>query len=162
MHGMVFRYSALLSIPPSLRLPTHCGLVLVMCNKNCHHWFNPCGVKPILGNIKKALIFYHFSSLVKFKWMKSSIMECKETFIVHDQYHCCWCPGDVRHQGISSHGIFAFSAPEGLNNGSLSILNFASPTVEWVSFGKLENLSFGKSLLTYWGLNKMVDIRLGN
>ena len=26
-------------------------------------------------------------------------------FILHSQYHGCWCPGDARSQGISSHGI---------------------------------------------------------
>ena len=32
-------------------------------------------------------------------------MEDKNLFILHGQYHGCWCLGDVRSQGISSHVI---------------------------------------------------------
>ena len=33
-------------------------------------------------------------------------MENKGLFILHNHYHCCWCPGDWgMEQGISSHGI---------------------------------------------------------
>ena len=32
-------------------------------------------------------------------------VEDKDLFILHGQYHGCWCPGDGRSQGISSYGI---------------------------------------------------------
>ena len=43
----------------------------------------------------------------------------KDLFTLRDQYHGCWCPGDARSQGSSSHGIDQFSwnipvsAPQG-------------------------------------------------
>ena len=32
-------------------------------------------------------------------------MEDKDLFILHNQYHGCWCPGDAKSQGINSHDI---------------------------------------------------------
>ena len=37
--------------------------------------------------------------------LKSFIMEDNDLFTIQNQYHGCWCPGDTRSQGISSHGI---------------------------------------------------------
>ena len=42
------------------------------------------------------------------KWLKSFLMEERNTFIQHNQYHGCWWPGDIRSQGIRSHGIDLF------------------------------------------------------
>ena len=47
-------------------------------------------------------------------------MEDNDSFILHDQYHGCWCPGDFRSQDISSYGINLVcpaSAPEGFWDG---------------------------------------------
>ena len=33
------------------------------------------------------------------------LLEDRAPLILHIQYHGCWCPGDTRSQGISSHGI---------------------------------------------------------
>ena len=54
---------------------------------------------------KCICIFNNFSIL---RWHRRLIfipMEDKNLFILHGQYHGCWCLGDVRSQGISSHGI---------------------------------------------------------
>ena len=37
--------------------------------------------------------------------MKTFPMEDKDLFILQNQNYGCWCPGDTRGQGISSHGI---------------------------------------------------------
>ena len=50
-------------------------------------------------------IFYNFSTLTSHRFLKPFILEDQGLFILHTQYHCCWCPGDTRSQGISSHGI---------------------------------------------------------
>ena len=33
------------------------------------------------------------------------LVEEKDLFILHSQYHSCWCPGDKSRQGISSYDI---------------------------------------------------------
>ena len=33
------------------------------------------------------------------------LAEERSLFILHNQYHCCWWPGDTRSQDISNHGI---------------------------------------------------------
>ena len=38
----------------------------------------------------------------------SRTSEDRKMFILHCQYHSCWWPGDVRSQGIGSHGIDLF------------------------------------------------------
>ena len=30
--------------------------------------------------------------------------QCKLS-VLHSQYHACWCPGDLRNQGINLHGV---------------------------------------------------------
>ena len=32
-------------------------------------------------------------------------MEDKDLFILYNQYHGCWCPGDACRQGIRSYGV---------------------------------------------------------
>ena len=39
------------------------------------------------------------------RWLKSFLKEDMDAFILRDQEHGYWCPGDVSHQGIISHGI---------------------------------------------------------
>ena len=52
--------------------------------------------------------------------VKSVVLEDTDPFILHIQYHGCWCPGDARSQGINSHGIdlvileSSVSTPKGL------------------------------------------------
>ena len=36
---------------------------------------------------------------------KSSLVDDKEPFILHKQYHCFWWPDDSKRQGIDNHGI---------------------------------------------------------
>ena len=37
--------------------------------------------------------------------LKSFLKQEKDLDILYNQYHGCWCPGDVRSQGISSNDI---------------------------------------------------------
>ena len=63
--------------------------------------------------------FYHFTLKNVLKlylhllWFANSetAMESKDLFLLHNQYHACWCPGDPRSQGIGSHdrGLSLFS-----------------------------------------------------
>ena len=32
-------------------------------------------------------------------------LEQEDMFVLHSQYHACWCSGDFRSQSISKHGI---------------------------------------------------------
>ena len=50
-------------------------------------------------------LFYYFSSLRWHRLLKSFLMEDEDLFMLHNQYHCCWWPGDARSQVINSHGI---------------------------------------------------------
>ena len=50
-------------------------------------------------------IYNHFSVLRKLRQLKSFLLDDKELFIPHNQYHGCWWPGNIRSQGISNHGI---------------------------------------------------------
>ena len=74
------------------------------------------------GNIYKYIyIFCHYSTLIWHRYLKS-LSPCtvinpilltyllllkwdQDLHILHSQDHGCWCPGDVRRQGISSHDI---------------------------------------------------------
>ena len=44
-------------------------------------------------------------SIISQNWHVSPRRTMTGMFIGHDQYHDGWCPGDVRSQGISRHGI---------------------------------------------------------
>ena len=66
---------------------------------------NPFRAKFFRGNIN---IFLHFVSFLHID--TTQVFEIlpqidKNLPILHSQYYGCWCPGDVRSQGISSHGI---------------------------------------------------------
>ena len=43
--------------------------------------------------------------LETWRYLKSVTLEEKDPFILLIQWHGCWCPGDARSQGISSHDI---------------------------------------------------------
>ena len=58
------------------------------------------------GNIYKYIyIFCHYFILIWHRYLKSLLKWDQDLHILHSQYHGCWCPGDVRRQGISSHDI---------------------------------------------------------
>ena len=38
-------------------------------------------------------------------YLNSFLKQDQDLNILHIQYHACWCPGDERSQGISSHDI---------------------------------------------------------
>ena len=50
-------------------------------------------------------ILCHYSTLIKHRYLKSFLKQDEYLHILHSQYHYCWCPGDLRSQGISSHDI---------------------------------------------------------
>ena len=74
---------------------------LTSTGKKCD---SPCLAEFVSWKHKKYIgIFYHSSTL---RWLSTSfLVESDGRFIMHIQYHCCWCPGDARSQGISCHGI---------------------------------------------------------
>ena len=81
----------------------NCGMWMMM---SWHWWLNPLRAKFFRGNIN---IYLHFVSFLHID--TTQVVEIlpqvrpEPTPILHSQYHGCWCPGDVRSQGISSHDI---------------------------------------------------------
>ena len=66
-------------------------------------FINPLRAKFFIGNIN---IYLHFMLLlICHMHLKSFLKYDQDLHILHSQYHGCWCPGDVRSQGISSHDI---------------------------------------------------------
>ena len=54
--------------------------------------------------LKRAATSPHLSWFVFYGCLES-LTELSALCILHSQYHGCWCHGDVRSQGISSHDI---------------------------------------------------------
>ena len=50
-------------------------------------------------------ILNHISNLAWPKWMKLSLEQHYMLYVLHSQYHACWCTGDFRSQCISRHDI---------------------------------------------------------
>ena len=46
-----------------------------------------------------------YSALISHRYLKSIPKWDQDLHILHSQYHGCWCHGDIRSQGISSHDI---------------------------------------------------------
>ena len=57
----------------------------------------------ILQSCTKPSIYSHLST---FRWCYIVVLlhGRQDMFILHDQYHGCWWPGDPKSQGITSHG----------------------------------------------------------
>ena len=94
----------------------------------------------------------------------------KEMFILESQYYCCWCPGDIRSQHISSHSddpssprIFCPPAPEGLILHSwlqCDVKGIVSPENWWLIHNPKASMSGRlevsiQNLLTPWIMIKM-------
>ena len=60
------------------------------------------GAEFISGNIKT---FYHFSTWRCCSLLKFLLMNDEDKLSSHVQYHCCWCPGSLCRQLISSYCI---------------------------------------------------------
>ena len=54
---------------------------------------------------KNTYIFYHFMTLLWYRYLKSFLMENRDLFIIHSHHCGCWWPGDTRSKGISSYSI---------------------------------------------------------
>ena len=50
-------------------------------------------------------ILNQISNLAWPKWMKLSLEQHYILYVLHSQYHACWCTGDFRSQCISRHDI---------------------------------------------------------
>ena len=93
---------------------------------------DPPGAEFISECIKISCIICHISMLRCQRYLKSFHIEDKGLFILYSQYHCCWCPGDVRSQGISSPDIdlvileYIIRSPRRINNSKLFILYISS------------------------------------
>ena len=48
---------------------------------------------------------YHILDFVQQKKTKFTMEQPYMLYILQCQYHACWCPGDLRSQGTSRHGI---------------------------------------------------------
>ena len=85
---------------------THNRLVI-----RCWMWFH-CLTLYVLnfseGTKTYICILCHPSTLIWHRYLKSFLKYDQDLYILHSQYHGCWCPGDVRSQGISSHDIDLF------------------------------------------------------
>ena len=69
---------------------------------------NPLRAKFFRGNINMYLhfvSFLHIDMTQVLKILPRILKQEKDLSILYNQYHGCWCPGDVRSQGISSHDI---------------------------------------------------------
>ena len=51
------------------------------------------------------IISYHILVFVQQKNTRFTMEQPDMLSILYCQYHSCWCPGDLRSQGISRHGI---------------------------------------------------------
>ena len=84
----------------------------------------------VLKYFKKNVfyIFYNFSLLKKKWWqLKYFFEKDKLPFILHIQYHGCWCPGNGRSQGISSPGIdLDLQKYSGFSMGKVNLFNYAT------------------------------------
>ena len=50
-------------------------------------------------------VYHHILDFVQQKKIRFTMEQPHMLPILYCQYHACWCPGDVRSQGISRHGI---------------------------------------------------------
>ena len=66
---------------------------------------NPLHAKFIRVSINIYLHFMSFLHIDLTQVLKILPQVREGPNILHNQYHGCWCPGDVRSQGISSHDI---------------------------------------------------------
>ena len=58
-------------------------------------------------------------------------MRNEDLFILHNQYHGSWWPGDTRSQGISSHGIdIVFLSSHGIDIVFPKYSNISTRTVK--------------------------------
>ena len=73
--------------------------------------------------------------------LKSILMYVKDLFIIHDQYHGCWWPGDARSQGISSGGINLFTSE--YSDLSIKRVNTAKKVLSkcWLFVSAISDLS---------------------
>ena len=90
------------------------------------HVVNPLCAEFMWGN--KDILE---SSIISWYWVRwhrhlqSFLVEGKDSIILHNQYYGWWWPGDIKSQGINSHGISSLSlniqvsALEGLTHWGL-------------------------------------------
>ena len=66
---------------------------------------NPSDLPCLEGTWTYIYILCHSSTLIWHRYLKSLLKQEKDLDILYNQYHGCWCPGDVRSQSNSSHDI---------------------------------------------------------
>ena len=71
-------------------------MICCTCTGNCH-WGHPFCLNPLRANFFRGniTIYLHFMSFIHIDMTQD----------LYSQYHGCWCPGNVRSQGISNHDI---------------------------------------------------------
>ena len=93
-------------------LPHLSGTSELKSNICCNVWLisikNSTLVTDAEFFLRNIPIYFHFLLFLNIEM--AQIVEIlsygrKDLFILHSQYHGCWCPGDARSQGISSQGI---------------------------------------------------------
>ena len=65
-------------------------------------WPRNCGQWEKKKSAHNGLKTYVFLTLYV---LKAFFTEGMDSWILYHQYHCCWCSGDTRSQGIRSNGI---------------------------------------------------------
>ena len=77
--------------------------------------------------------FYHFSTLKTHRWLNSFLAEDRGLFIMHIQYHGCWCPGNASSHDCQCLGPWV--------TRSSAAMVF---TVRWQIFNHLRHLCIEK------------------
>ena len=81
------------------------SMLIFVTNISLYGWvktFSYCIILIFWGNMQ---IYMNFFSFYKLNWYKKSVpIEENSKFILHNQHHGCWWPGDRRSQGICIHG----------------------------------------------------------
>ena len=90
---------------------THEGLTLKMLN--CFEDYKRC-----------IHVLYHILDFVQRKKTRFTMEQPYMLPILYCQYHSCWCPGDLRSQGISRNGIDQISQEYSVFNQSINQIQF--------------------------------------
>ena len=101
IRGRLFVVSHILWCQPVVLV--HLGPLSV--NAFEQRFISPLCAKFFRGNINIYLQFVSFLHIDTAQVVEILPQKNKNLPILRTQYHGCWCPGDVRSQGISSHDI---------------------------------------------------------
>ena len=146
---------------PGLQQPWHwCWSIhrsLITFHDGKYHsvskYVNPLHAKFFRGNIN---IYLHFVSFLHIYTTQVVEILPQVRQELHSQYHGCWCPGNVRSQGISSHDIDLFK-PRWLSPHTLRVTKCkwvrsgrCSCRVTWFCYRLIAKSGNKKNIHTLW------------